>query len=125
MARILAFLEALEAEAGRQVRRVSESLCALGEEGLLFTTDRDLAAQREDLSPLGLDHPLVAGTLARWADLPPEELGLAVRAEVEEPGVAAWWRVQVHSPGGESRRLVLGLAWVSGRSPPSTMSAFW
>jgi len=110
MARILAFLEASEAEAGRQVKRVSESLCALGEEGLLFTTDRDLAAQREELSPLGLDHPLVAGTLARWADLPPEELGLAVRAEVEEPGVAAWWRVQVHSPGGESRRLVLGLA---------------
>lgn len=112
--RILDFLRASEAEEGRELRQKGERLYDCG---VLFTTDRDLAREREDLELLGLDHPRVAESLARWASLPPEDLGLSV--EGEEPGLVTWWRVHVHRPGGETRQLLLCLASTpEGRRPP-------
>lgn len=107
MGRILDFIRTAEAEEGREVRQVGDGLY---ECGAVFTTNRDLARERDDLELLGIDHPRVAVARSRWAALPAEELGLAVGTDVTEPGVLTWWRVHAHRAGGESRLLLMPLA---------------
>jgi hypothetical protein len=34
---------------------------------------------------MGLDHPLMQEELGRWRSVPPEEIGIAVAGDVEEP----------------------------------------
>ena len=43
---------------------------------MLITTEREISLQKENVQLLGLDHPLVAGYMQKFRDLPPEELGV-------------------------------------------------
>ena len=110
MQRLLSFLGT--AFEGRSLRlrsdHIYEWLDASGAVTTLLTTDRDLARDREELSLLGLDHPLIESGLARWTQLPPEQLGLSVKGE--EPGVVSWWKVDLQGLQNETRSALSVLA---------------
>lgn len=112
MQRLLDFLQVSYLTEGRILRsksdQVYEWLDAAGAVTALLTTDRDLARDREELSLLGLDHPLIETALARWAQLSPEQLGLSVQGQ--EPGVISWWKVDLQGPQNETRSLLCILA---------------
>src|SRR3546814_9500272 len=52
-----------------------------------FTLSRDTATSRDDLELMGLDHPLVQEELGRWRSVTPEDIGIAVAGDVDEPVV--------------------------------------
>ena len=98
----------------RLVREDSQGFSLVGDDGKLhlhFTTDRDLAAQRDDLELLGLDHPLVQEELDRWRSLPPEELGLAaVSAAPDGDAYLSVWQVETSTGKGERRTVLAPIA---------------
>lgn len=55
---------------------------------------------------MGLDHPLVQEELGRWRIAPPEDLGIAVAADVDAPVLLSFWMVEASGKNGE-RRLVV------------------
>jgi hypothetical protein len=76
----------------------------------LLTTERELSLQKENVQLLGLDHPLVAGYLRTYRDLPAEELGLRVQSTDATPGVLAAWAVEARGDKGQVKRVIVTLA---------------
>jgi hypothetical protein len=75
-----------------------------------FTLNREAATNRDELQLMGLDHPLVQDELARWRNLPPEEVGIAVSGDVDEPVLLSLWMVEVSAGNGERRVVVQPIA---------------
>jgi len=75
-----------------------------------FTLNRDASRSQDDLELMGLDHPLVQAEMGRWRGLPPEELGIAVTAAVEEPVLLSLWLVETSLGQGERRVLIQPIA---------------
>ena len=75
-----------------------------------FTLDRDTATTNDQIDLLGLDHPLVQEELDRWGNLPPEDLGIAVRGNGAGPAVLSLWRVESTNGAGERRTTVQPIA---------------
>jgi superfamily II DNA or RNA helicase len=71
-----------------------------------FTLNRDIATNRDDIELIGLDHPLVQEELARWRGVPPESIGLAVKADSGEPALLSLWLVEV-SAANRDRRVTI------------------
>lgn len=107
LSRLLGFLQAAYREQGLQARPLEDELYdwvdATGKVLFRFTTNRELAREKDGLELLGLDHPVMTQALARWSGSMPEELGVAV--EAGETGVVSWWRVEVHGAQGETKLL--------------------
>jgi hypothetical protein len=59
---------------------------------------------------MGLDHPLVQDELGRWRSVPPEEVGIAVFSDVDEPVLLSLWMVEASAGKGERRVVVLPIA---------------
>ena len=55
---------------------------------------------------MGLDHPLVQEQLGRWRSVPPEEIGIAVSGDVDEPVLLSLWMVEASAGNGERRVVV-------------------
>ena len=75
-----------------------------------FTLDRDSATSQDDMDLLGLDHPLVQEELERWRGMSPEDLGIAVAGDVDEPVLLSLWLVEASAGNGERRMLVQPIA---------------
>lgn len=75
----------------------------------LLTTERELSLQKENVQLLGLDHPLVASHIAKFRDLPPEEIGLCVQSPDGAPGILAVWAVEARGDKGQVKRMVVTL----------------
>lgn len=75
-----------------------------------FTLNRDTATSQDDLELMGLDHPLVQEELGRWRSLPPEDIGIAVTADVEESVLLSLWLVEASVGNGERRVVVQPIA---------------
>lgn len=75
-----------------------------------FTLNREAATQQDDLQLMGLDHPLVQEELGRWRALPPEEVGIAVTGDVDEPVLLSLWMVEALTGKGERRVFVQPIA---------------
>jgi len=75
-----------------------------------FTLNRDNATSDDKLALMGLDHPLVQEELGRWRSVPPEELGVAVTGDVEEPVLLSFWLVEASGSNGERRVVVQPIA---------------
>ena len=75
-----------------------------------FTLNRDTAPNRDDLDLLGLDHPLVQEEICRWGSLSPEDLGIAVKSEVDDAVFLSVWLVDVVADNGERRVFVQTIA---------------
>lgn len=113
--RLADFLAVAVSHRGQKlVREDSQGFSLVGDDGkrhLHFTTDRDLAAQRDDLELLGLDHPLVQEELERWRSFPPEELGLAVVSEAADgDAYLSVWQVETSTGKGERRTVLAPIA---------------
>jgi len=120
--RMVQFLSSALTTQGRQLRRLDDKTFAIDsnedDTHLTFTTDRDLARDREGLALMGLDHPLMLEALARWQELDPEAIGVAVEGN-EGPAVVSWWLVHTQGKNGEHRSIVQPLA-VNGNGKRDT-----
>ena len=75
-----------------------------------FTLNRETATSSDSLELMGLDHPLVQEELGRWRSVPPEDVGLSVRAEVDEPVLLSIWMVETSGKSGDRRLVVQPIA---------------
>jgi len=75
-----------------------------------FTLNRESATSNDSLELMGLDHPLVQEELRRWRSVPPEDVGLAVQADVDEPVLLSIWMVETSGRSGERRVVVQPIA---------------
>ena len=75
-----------------------------------FTLNRETATGSDSLELMGLDHPLVQEELGRWRSVPPEDVGLAVLADVDEPVLLSIWMVETSGKSGDRRLVVQPIA---------------
>jgi hypothetical protein len=75
-----------------------------------FSLNRDTATGSDDVELMGLDHPLMQEELGRWRSVPPEEIGIAVSGDVEEPVLLSFWMVEASASKGERRVVVQPIA---------------
>lgn len=112
--RLVRFLSAAVAERQQKLIKVDEETydLVMGEAGrkIRFTLSRDAATSEDALELMGLDHPLVQGELTRWRNLSPEDVGLAVAADLGTPVLLSLWMVEVSAGNGERRILVQPIA---------------
>ena len=123
MERLRQFLALAVADRGWRLRRIDECQSELEGPGagvVRLTTDREAANASDGLTLLGLDNPVVQAELVRWRTVTPEQLGLAVNAQVEEPLMLCLWRVEAGSRGGQRQvRLQAVAVDRNGRRNPS------
>jgi SNF2 family DNA or RNA helicase len=114
MDRLLRFLSAAVADRKQKLIRFDEETYDLvtldGTRLARFTLSRDTASSQEDLDLLGLDHRLVQEELGRWRNLPPEDVGIAVSADVETTVMLSLWMVEASAGKGERRVVVQPIA---------------
>ena len=108
--RLVQFLSAAVADRQQKLVKMDEAtydlMTADGVRRARFTLNREAATNSDDLALMGLDHPLVQEELGRWRSVPPEDVGIAVASDVEEPVLLSLWVVEVSAGKGE-RRVVL------------------
>jgi superfamily II DNA or RNA helicase len=112
--RLVSFLSAAVAERQQKLVKVDDYTYDLitseGTSRARFTLSRDVATNHDELQLMGLDHPVVQEELARWRSVPPEELGIAVSGDVDEPVLLSLWMVETSAGNGERRVVVQPIA---------------
>lgn len=112
--RLVQFLAAAVRERRQKLLQIDDETYDLiseeGERQVRFSLNRDRAAHADNLELLGLDHPLVRDELARWRDLAPENIGMAICADVEQPVLLTLWLVEASVGKGDRRVLVQPIA---------------
>ena len=114
MDRLVRFMSAAVADRRQRMVKVDDETYDLvtvnGARRARFTLNRDTATSSDDVELMGLDHPLVQEELGRWRSVPPEELGIAVAGDVEEPVLLSFWMVEASAGNGERRVVVQPIA---------------
>ena len=110
LGRLVRFMSAAIEDRGQRLIKIDgETYDLVNSEGIAqvrFTLNREIATGSDSIALMGLDHPLVQVELARWSNLPPEEIGIAVISkEVAETVLLSIWKVEVSGKNGE--RLVV------------------
>ncbi|MBS0175126.1 MAG: hypothetical protein JSR64_13895, partial [Nitrospira sp.] len=112
--RLVRFLSAAVADRQQKLIKVDNETYDLvtvdGARRARFTLNRDTATNQDDLELMGLDHPLVQEELGRWRSVPPEDVGIAVSGDVEEPVLLSLWMVEASAGNGERRVVVQPIA---------------
>lgn len=112
MERLLQYVRDGVAELGGKVASKGEALYEVsldGEPTSQVTTNRERAKESEDLTLLGLEHPLVLRLMAGHADLGASSRAMAGRLPDAEDcrGCLTIWRVEVHGGKGQFQRRVV------------------
>ncbi len=114
MDRLINFLSAALAERQQRVVKLDNDIYDLqsleGKPLARFTTNRDTAMSRDDMELMGLDYPLMQNELARWRDLPPEDIGIAVQGDGDPPILLSLWLVESSAGNGERRVAIQSIA---------------
>ena len=101
------FLSAAVADRQQKLVKVDDATYDLvtteGSRRVRFTLSREAATNQDALQLMGLDHPLVQEELGRWRSVPPEEIGIAVSGDVDEPVLLSLWMVEASVGNGERR----------------------
>ena len=112
--RLVQFMSAAVVDRQQRLVKVNDETYDLvtvdGARRARFTLNRDTATSSDDVDLMGLDHPLVQEELGRWRSVPPEELGIAVAGDVEEPVLLSFWMVEASAGNGERRVVVQPIA---------------
>lgn len=112
--RLVRFLSAAVADRQQKLVKVDDATYDLvtveGTRRARFTLSREAATNQDDLQLMGLDHPLVQDELGRWRSVPPEEVGIAVSGDVDEPVLLSLWMVEASAGKGERRVVVQPIA---------------
>jgi hypothetical protein len=74
-----------------------------------MTTDRDEAMRVEELSLLGLEHPIVDQLMRLSHELGPTKRGIAgVLPKTDDAcGVLTFWHIHIHGPGGQYQQRIV------------------
>jgi len=114
MDRLISFLGAAIADSEQKLVKIDDStynlVTAGGDCRARFTLKREVASSKDDLQLLGLDHPIIQEELQRWRNLPPDEIGIAVLGDVDEPTILSLWMVETYADKGERRSMALPIA---------------
>ena len=112
--RLVRFFSAAVADRQQKVIKVNDETYDLmtveGARRARFTLNRDTATNQDDLELMGLDHPLVQEELGRWRSVPPEDVGISVSGDVDEPVLLSLWIVEASAGNGERRVVVQPIA---------------
>jgi len=112
--RLVRFLSAAVADRQQKLIKVDDEtydfVTVDGTRRARFTLNRDTAMNQDDLELMGLDHPLVQEELGRWRSVPPEDVGIAVSGDVEEPVLLSLWMIETSAGNGERRVVVQPIA---------------
>ena len=112
--RLVRFLSAAVADRQQRLVKVDEETYDLvtvdGARRARFSLNRDTATGSDDVELMGLDHPLMQEELGRWRSVPPEEIGIAVSGDVDEPVLLSFWMVEASASKGERRVVVQPIA---------------
>ena len=112
--RLVRFLSAAVVDRQQKLVKVDDATCDLvtaeGTCHARFTLSREAATHQDNLQLMGLDHPLVQEELGRWRSVPPEEVGIAVSGDVDEPILLSLWIVEASAGKGERRVVVQPIA---------------
>jgi hypothetical protein len=112
--RLVRFLAAAVADLQQKLVKVDDAtfdlVTAAGARSARFTLNREAATNQDDLQLMGLDHPVVQDELARWRSVPPEDVGIAVSGDVDEPVLLSLWMVEASVGKGERRVVVQPIA---------------
>lgn len=112
--RLVRFLSAAVLDRKQQLVKVDDATYDLvtvdGTRLVRFTLNRETATRHDDVELMGLDHPLVQEELGRWRTVPPEEIGIGVVGDVDEPVLLSLWMVETSGVGGERRVSVQPIA---------------
>jgi SNF2 family DNA or RNA helicase len=104
---------ALERHGQKLIRTSTETWQLLGDDGSVresYTSNRDRASASDELSLIGIDHPLIAKEIAAWIDIPPERIGLRVRIVDQEDAILSLWQVEETATMGERKTLIVPIA---------------
>lgn len=77
---------------------------------LTFTTNRELSLTKEKLGLIGLDHPTIERYMAKYRELPPNDIGIRVQSTDGRSGVIAIWQVTAKGQRGDTKNHILPLA---------------
>ncbi|MFV2070167.1 MAG: hypothetical protein ACC645_24635, partial [Pirellulales bacterium] len=122
--RLLEYFQAGVRHAGGQVVPDGDSRFRVtldGQPEMRLTLDRDDAKEAEDLTLLGLEHPIVRDLMRIHCSLPADKRGITGRFSSHDgaAGVLSFWNVQIHGAGGRylQRVVPLGIDATGERSP--------
>jgi len=114
MKRLIDFFAASSGLANQRLHKVdNETYDLVNAEGASiakFTTNRETAAGSDDCHLMGLDHPLLQEDLAKWRNLPLDEIGIAVSGNLERPVMLSVWTVEASSGKGNRKKSILPIA---------------
>jgi superfamily II DNA or RNA helicase len=112
--RLVRFLSEAVSDRQQKLVKVDEAtydlVAAEGTRRARFTLNREAATSHDELQLMGLDHPLVQEEFGRWRSLPPEDIGIAVSGDVDEPVLLSMWMVEASVGNGERRLVVQPIA---------------
>ena len=105
--RLVEYVQAGVRNAGGQIEPDGESRFRIslnGQDAMLVTTNRDEAMQSEDLSLLGLEHPIVKQLMEHHRSVGAVDRGVSGRFANDntEIGVLTFWHVHIHGSGSSS-----------------------
>jgi hypothetical protein len=109
---------------GKLLRNIATHLLTLqaenGETIAQLTTSREVSLAQDKVELLGLDHPRLAAYMEQYRNLPPQEVGIRVKATGGRKGVLSIWQVMTRGDRGETRTTILPLAVdLQGKRSPS------
>lgn len=115
MDRLLTFIRDCVHAAGGAVRESGKSVYEVSIPGgvsHVFTTNREMARDSEDLGLLGLEHPLVRRCLVASRELPAHDRALMGRAYrfAGAATILSVWRAEIHGAGGFFRQAIVPIA---------------
>ncbi|MES2841233.1 MAG: SNF2-related protein [Pseudomonadota bacterium] len=112
--RLVEFMSAAAAERQQRMVKIDDDTYDLvnvdGGRRARFTLKREIATSDDKIELMGLDHPIVQEELGRWRSLPPEEVGIAVRGDADEPVLLSYWIIEATVGNGERRTMVQAIA---------------
>lgn len=114
MNRLVRFMSAAVVSHQQRLIKVDEETYDLvansGNHLTRFTLNRERATTNDNIELMGLDHPLVQKEINRWSTLPPEDIGIAVAANVDAPVLLSFWMIEASGKNGERRVIVQPIA---------------
>ncbi len=103
--RLLRFLStAVEFHQKRLIKTDTDNYNIVSSNGSIdaqFTLNRAVATSQDSLDLMGLDHPIIQQELDFWRNIPPEDIGIAVQANVKTPTILSIWLVEVSADKGK------------------------
>lgn len=114
MDRLVQFISSAVSDKQQRIVKVDDQtydlLTSDGNRRARFTLNRDIATSSDEVDLMGVDHPLVQEELARWRSLPPEDIGIAVKGDIDETLLLSLWMVETSAGKGERKIAVQSIA---------------